>query len=350
MASKLKKLNEQVIVLTGATSGIGLATARMAAEAGAKLVLAARDADALDGLAHEMRQLRRAEVATVKADVGDPADVARIGQAAIDQFGRIDTWINNAGISVYGKCEEVALEDMQRVMQTNLWGVVNGSLEAVRRLKANGGGAIINVGSEVSDRSIPLQGTYSASKQAVKAFTDSLRMELEKDQVPVSITLVKPASIDTPFTQHAKNYMDMEPALPPPLHAPELVARAILSAAEAPKRDLFVGGRARAVSMAAQLMPRSLDGVMRAMAFRQQQTDKPSSPTRRDSLHAPVPEHELRERNKPSDGAAAEHTAYTSSQTRSTASKAVLLGGALLAAWALTRRPARHAARRLRHA
>lgn len=349
MATKLKKLNEQVIVLTGATSGIGLATARMAAEAGARLVLAARDADALDGLAHEMRQLRRAEVATVKADVGDPADVARIGRAAIDQFGHIDTWINNAGISVYGKCEEVALEDMQRVMQTNLWGVVNGSLEAVRLLKANGGGAIINVGSEVSDRSIPLQGTYSASKQAVKAFTDSLRMELEKEQVPISITLVKPASIDTPFTQHAKNYMDMEPALPPPLYAPDLVARAILSAAETPKRDLFVGGRAKAMSVAAGLMPRSLDGVMRALVFRQQQADKPSSPTRRDSLHAPVPEHELRERNKPSDQPA-EHNAYTSFQMGSTTTKTVLLGGALLAAWALTRRPARHAARRLRHA
>jgi short-subunit dehydrogenase len=340
MAIKLKKLDEQVIVLTGATSGIGLATARMAAEAGARLVLAARDADALDGLAHELRQQQRAEVATVKADVGDPADVARIGQAAIDQFGRVDTWINNAGISVYGKNEEVALEDMQRVMQTNFWGVVNGSLEAVRLLKAHGGGAIINIGSETSDRAIALQGTYSASKHAVKAFTDSLRMELDKDKAPVSLTLVKPASIDTPFTQHAKNYMEMEPALPPPVHAPDLVARAILRAAESPERDLIVGGRAKVMSAAAQLMPRSLDRMMRATLFRQQQSDTPSSPTRRDSLHAPVPEHELREQNKPSDKPAG-HDLVTSFQMRSAATRTVLVGGALLAAWALMRRPAR---------
>jgi short-subunit dehydrogenase len=342
MAIKLKKLDEQVIVITGATSGIGLATARMAADAGAKLVLAARDADALDGLAHEMRQLRRAEVATVKADVGVAEDVARIGRTAIDQFGRVDTWINNAGISVYGKTEDVALEDMQRVMQTNFWGVVNGSLEAVRLMKAHGGsgGAIINVGSEVSRRAIPLQGTYSASKHAVKAFTESLRMELDKDKAPISLTLIKPASIATPFTQHAKNYMEMEPALPPPIYAPELVAKTILHAAETPERDLYVGGRAKAIAVAAQLMPRSLDGLMRAMLFRQQQSAKRSSPTRRDALYAPVPEHELRQRDE-SSGKPSESNLYTAFQMRSGATKTVLLGGALLAAWALMRRPAR---------
>jgi len=350
MAIKLKTLDEQVIVITGATSGIGLATARAAAEAGAKLVLAARDADALDALAHEMRQLRRAIVATVKADVGVAEDVARIGQTAIDQFGRVDTWINNAGVSVYGKSEEVALEDMQRVMQTNFWGTVNGSLEAVRLMKAHGsgGGAIINVGSEVSSRAIPLQGTYSASKHAVKAFTESLRMELDKDKAPISLTLIKPASIATPFTQHAKNYMEMEPALPKPIYAPELVAKTILHAAQTPARELVVGGRSKMMAVAAQLMPRSLDGMMRAMAFRQQQqTGKPSSPTRRDALYAPVPEHELRQRDE-SSGKPAETNLYTAYQMRSGATKTVLLGGALLAAWALTRRPARRMGHALR--
>jgi short-subunit dehydrogenase len=347
MAIKLKKLDEQVIVITGATSGIGLATARMAADAGAKLVLAARDADALDALAHEMRQVYRAEVATVAADVGKPDDVARIGKTAIDQFGRVDTWINNAGVSVYGKNEYVALEDMRHVMQTNFWGVVNGSLEAVRLLKAHGGGALINLGSETSDRSIALQGTYSASKQAVKGFTESLRMELQQDKAPISVTLIKPASIDTPFTQHAKNYMEMEPTLPPPVYAPELVARTILHAAETPQRDLFVGGRARAVSVAGQFMPRSLDRLMRATIFRQQQSEEPSSPTRRDSLYAPVPEHELRQRNK--SAAPAERNLTTAFQMRSGATRTVLLGGALLAAWTLMRRPGRPG-RRLWHA
>jgi short-subunit dehydrogenase len=337
MTIKLKKLDEQVIVLTGATSGIGLATARMAAEQGAKLVLAAREADALDTLAHEMRQ-RGAEVATVAADVGDPADVARIGRTAVERFGRVDTWINNAGISVYGTNEQVSLEDMQRVMQTNFWGTVHGSLEAVRLLKAHGGGAIINIGSEVSDRSLPLQGTYAASKHAVKGFTESLRMELDKDKAPISLTLVKPSAIDTPFPVHAKNYMEHEPTLPSPLYAPELAARVILHAAEVPERDLFVGGHAKFTSVAGKLMPRAIDRFMRATMFKQQQSETPSSPSRRDALHSPDPGQELHQ-NAHLKPHVVERNLYTSFAMRSTPAKTVLLGGALLAAWALVRKP-----------
>jgi short-subunit dehydrogenase len=341
MSVKLKKLNEQVIVLTGATSGIGLVTARKAADAGARLVLAARDGDALDTLAQELRQ-RGVQVATVAADVGNPADVERIGRTAIERFGRVDTWINNAGISVFGTNEQVSLEDMQRVMQTNFWGVVHGSLEAVRLMKPRDGGAIINLGSEASDRSVALQGTYAASKHAVKAFTESLRMELEKEKAPISLTLIKPAGIDTPFTFHAKNYMDYEPDLPPPIYAPELVAGAILHAAQTPERDLFVGGRAKMMSVTAGLVPRPLDRLMRAMIFRQQQqTDVPSSPARHDALHAPDREHELQERNGTLPHHTFERSSYTAYQMRSGPVKTVLLGGALLAAWGLMRRPGR---------
>jgi hypothetical protein len=169
----------------------------------------------------------------------------------MERFGRIDTWVNNAGVSIFGRNEDIPLEDMQRLFQTNYWGVVHGSLEAVKHMKTRGGGAIINLGSELSDRSIPLQGMYSASKHAVKAFTDSLRMELEKEGAPISVTLVKPAAIDTMFAVHAKNYMDKEPALPPPVYAPELVAKSILYAAQHPKRDVFVGGAAKALSAGA---------------------------------------------------------------------------------------------------
>jgi short-subunit dehydrogenase len=341
MTTKLKKLNEQVIVLTGATSGIGLATARMAAEAGAKLVLVAREADALDTLAHEMRQ-RGAEVATVAADVGVQDEVAKIGRTAVERFGRVDTWINNAGIGIFGTQEQVSLDDMQRLFQTNLWGVVNGSLEAVKLLKAHGGGALINVGSEVSDRSVPLQGTYAASKHAMKAFTESLRMELEKDKAPISVTLVKPAAISTPFPQHAKNYMAEEPTLPAPLYSPELAARTILHAAEVPERDLFVGGQAKLMSVLSQLLPRSIDRFMRAAMFQQQKSPQPASPNRRDALHAPDARRELRQRadlgNK-----ITETSPYTSFQMTSTTTKTMLVGGALLAAWALTRKPARRA-------
>jgi len=337
MAVKLKKLEEQVVVITGATSGIGLATARQAAERGAKLVLAARDGDALDTLAHEMRQ-RGAEVATVAADVGDPADVTRIGKAAVEKFGRVDTWINNAGVGIFGTLEQVTLEDMQRLFQTNFWGVVHGSLEAVKLLRAHGGGAIINLGSEVSDSSVPLQGTYAASKHAIKAFTESLRMELEKDKVPISMTLIKPAAIDTPFPKHAKNYMQQEPALPLPIYSPELAARTILHAAEVPERDLFVGGGAKFMSVLSQLLPRSMDRLMRGGAYEQQQSSKPSAPNRRDALHSPDARQELRQRAgltpKPID-----KNLYTTLGMHSTATKTVLVGGALLAAYALWRKP-----------
>lgn len=337
MSLKLRNINEQVMVITGATSGIGLTTARMAADQGAKLVLAARSADALDQLASELRR-KGSQVATVAADVGNPADVERIGNAAMERYGRIDTWVNNAGISIFGRIEDVALEDHQRLFQTNFWGVVHGSLEAVRHMKTRGGGALINLGSELSDRALPLQGMYSASKHAVKAFTDALRMELEKDKAPISVTLVKPASVDTMFVPHAKNYMEKEPALPPPVFAPELVAEAILYAAQHPKRDVFVGGAAKVMSVSGFAMPRLIDRYMRASMFEQQQADADSIPGRGDALHAPDPAHELRQRQGIS-ASVADRSPYTALALRARPLTAVLLGsGALFAAWGLTRR------------
>jgi hypothetical protein len=217
--------------------------------------------------------------------------------------------------------------------------VVHGSLEAVKHMKTRGGGAIINLGSELSDRSIPLQGLYAASKHAVKAFTDALRMELEKEGAPLSVTLIKPAAIDTMFTVHAKNYMEKEPALPPPIYAPEIVARSILYAAQHPKRDVFVGGASKAISSAGFAMPRVLDKVMNATMFRQQQSDQPSAPDRRDALHQPDPHNALRQRQG-MDAHVAEHCPYTAVSLRANKIMPALLGaGALFAAWKLARRP-----------
>ncbi|WP_296951854.1 SDR family oxidoreductase [uncultured Massilia sp.] len=338
MAVQLRKLDEQVVVITGATSGIGLTTARMAAEGGAKLVLAARSADALDQLASELRRTGT-QVATVAADVGKPDDVERIGQAAMQRFGRIDTWINNAGVSIFGRNEDIPVEDMQRLFQTNYWGVVHGSLEAVRHMKTRGGGAIINLGSELSDHSIPLQGIYAASKHAVKAFTDSLRMELEKDGAPISVTLVKPAGIETMFVPHARNYMDKEPALPAPVYAPELAARSILYAAQHPKRDVFVGGAAKALSAASFAVPGLLERYLRATMFKQQKARSASAPNRQDALYAPDPRLELRQRQD-NGKAVAEQCAYTAASLRTDKVLPLLVGGAaLFGAWKLARRP-----------
>ncbi|WP_432378087.1 SDR family oxidoreductase [Duganella sp. P38] len=261
----MKSLDEQVLVITGATSGIGLSTARMAARKGARLVLAARDSAALDRLVEELRA-GGAEALAVPTDVGRHDEVAALGRAAVGRFGRIDSWINNAGISIFGRNADVPLEDQQQLFQTNFWGVVHGSLVALQLMK-DGGGAIINLGSELSDRAVPLQGMYSASKHAVKGYTDALRMEIEKDALPLSVTLIKPAGIDTMFIPHARNYMPHEPELPAPLYAPEVVADAILYAAEHPQRDIFVGGASKLVSLEARTMPGLLDRFMNLIMF-----------------------------------------------------------------------------------
>ncbi|MFD2365925.1 SDR family oxidoreductase [Pseudoduganella sp. GCM10020061] len=333
----LKKIADQVIVITGASSGIGLTTARKAAEQGAKLVLVSRDQDALERLAEELRQ-QGCDALAVAADVGKQEDIQRVGDRAIERFGRIDTWINNAGVSIFGRLEDVPMEDSQRMFQTNFWGVVNGSLEAVRHLKQRGG-ALINVGSEVSDRAIPLQGMYSASKHAVKGFTDSLRMELEHDKLPISVTLIKPTAIDTMFTVHARNYMEKEPRLPPPVYAPEIVANAILYAAQHPRRDVFVGGPAKMSAMGAYYTPRLLDRVNQRATYKNQQSEQFSSPNRRDALYEPDPSAELCERDATIDKVV-ESCPYTAVSIRSKPilMSALIGGGALLAAWQYSRR------------
>lgn len=266
MIVKLKPLSDQVVVITGASSGIGLATARLAAERGAKLVLAARSEGALTQLVNEVRG-NGGQTIHVVADVGREDDVRRIAEAAETAFGRFDTWVNNAGIGLYGRLEETPIDDMRKQMETNYWSQVYGSLEAVRHLRRHGGGAIINVGSEVSERGIPLQGSYCATKHAVKGFTEALRMELEWDKAPISVTLVKPGQIDTPFPVNAKNHLTSEPHHVPPVYAPSVVAEAILHAAVKPVRDVYAGGGAKGMATMAHLAPGWIDKPMERMVI-----------------------------------------------------------------------------------
>ncbi|HEY3699899.1 MAG TPA: SDR family oxidoreductase [Spongiibacteraceae bacterium] len=322
---QLKPIRHQVIVITGATSGIGLATAKLAAERGAKLVLVARNETALKTIAEELSG-KGAQARWVVADVADEAELRRAAQVAKEEFGGLDTWINNAGISIFGYNERIALEDHRRLFETNFWGVVNGSLIAAEYLRQSGG-AIINLGSEVSDASVPLQGMYAASKHAVKAFTDSLRMELEHDGAPVSVTLIKPAAIATPFVEHAKNYMEVEAKLPPPLYAPELVAKAILSAAQTPQRDIFVGGAAKLTSLGARFAPRLFDKISERIFFRQQRSDRPEQHADRNSLYQP--DTDLRVRGN-HDASVKESCLYTQAILNKKKTYAIV-GGALAA-------------------
>ena len=333
MGTKLKKLNEQVVVITGASSGIGLVTARMAAKRGAKLVLNARNDEALKQVVEEINS-SGGEAIHVAGDVANLEDVRWLAAEAVRRFGRIDTWVNNAAVSIYGRLLEVSLEDHRRLFETNYWGLVHGSVVACEHLKKNGG-ALIQIGSVLSDRAIPIQGAYCASKHAVKGFTDSLRMELEEEGAPVSVTLIKPSAIDTPYIQHAKNYMPVEPLNPPPVYAPETVAEAILHCAEHPERDVYVGGGGKFLSTFGEYAPRAMDKVMEASMFSlQQRADTPTPPGRDDSLHKPSADG--RERgNYP--GHVAESSLYTKAALHPVLTGALLFGAGLAVAALLPR-------------
>ena len=286
MASKFrsKPLSQQAIVITGASSGIGLATARLASERGAKVLLVARNEDDLRKIVQDLRARGgRAEYAV--ADVADKAALEAAAAKAREAFGGFDAWVNDAGISVLNEVERISLEDHRRVFETNYWGAVHGSLIAVREFKAHGG-TLVNIGSVLSDRSMMLQGPYSATKFALKAFTDALRMELERGGAPINVTLVKPAAIDTPFQEHARNQLDAPGIkVPPPAYDPRLVARAILFACENRRREIVVGFGGYMISLMGRLFPRLTDLAMEATGYAAQTTDRAPRPERSDSLY-----------------------------------------------------------------
>ena len=277
MAIKLKKLEDQVIVITGASSGIGLATAEAACKGGAKVVLAARSGQTLNDIVQRLTA-RGGNAIAVTADVSDRSQVQRIADAAIEQFGRIDTWVNNAGLSIYGRLDQVSEEDSRRLFDTNFWGIVNGSMVALPHLLRQGG-ALINLGSEVSEAVVPLQGMYSASKHAIKGFTDALRVEYEEvDKAPISITLIQPTAVNTPFPQHAKNYMAQEPKLPDPMIDPQKVADAILSAATTPTHHTKVGLMAKVNTFVSNNAPKIADHMAAKYVQKQQKDEPPRDP------------------------------------------------------------------------
>jgi len=273
----LKPLDQQVIVITGASSGIGLAIAEAAARSGAELVLAARSAHALEEIVTRLNAHGAGAIA-VPCDVAELEQVETLAQTAISSFERIDTWVNNAGVSIDRFLEEVSEADSRRLFDTNFWGVYHGSMVALPYLKASGG-ALINVGSEVSDAVIPLQGIYSASKHAVKGFTDALRVEVQEvEQAPVAITLIQPTAVNTPYPQHAKNYMEQEPKLPSPQVDPSDVAQAILEAATTSSREKKVGVMATVNTTMAKIVPSLGAKISAKLTDKQQYMEEPRHP------------------------------------------------------------------------
>ena len=281
MKLTLKPLSEQTIVITGASSGIGLATALQAAEAGAQVVLASRNEAALQQIVTDITAKGGKAIYAV-TDVSKHDEVDRLAEQAIAHFGGFDTWVNNAGLGLWGRLDEVSDADHRQLFDINFWGIVYGSVTALRTLKQHGG-ALINLGSVASDFAIPMQSMYSVTKHAILGYTDALRREQIDEGAPVSITLIQPASIGTPFHEHARNYTGKAKKLPPPVYAPEDVARAILYAAEHPRRSIHVGGSGKFMSIADKLVP-GLNDMASSMMIKSQFKSGPENTAGHDNL------------------------------------------------------------------
>ena len=284
MRVKLKPLNEQVVVITGASSGIGRQSAVRFGQAGAKVVCVARNADALAGVVSEI-QAAGGTAASAVADVADESQLRAAAEFVVNEFGRIDTWVNNAGVGMYTKILDTPAEDDRRLFETNFWGIVHGSRIAVPYLVKAGGGALINLGSEVSEVSIPIQGMYATSKHAVMGFTDALRDEILHDGLPVSVTLIKPAAINTPFARHAKNNLNRDATLPSPVYAVDVVADQVLHAAAHGGRQLYAGGGGLLMAFLNQAFPSLVDRAMSTLGVSQQLADRPADHSY-EGLHA----------------------------------------------------------------
>lgn len=284
----MKNLSEQVVVVTGASSGIGRETAIQFGERGARVVLAARNGEALENAAREVERAGGKAHAVV-ADVSRWEDVERIAAAAIEQFGGIDTWVNNAGISEYATVEDISADEMERIVAVNLLGEMYGSKVALEQMKKQGSGTIINIGSALSERAVPLQAAYCATKHGIRGFTDALRVELHADHPGIQVVLIEPSSINTPLFSHARSKMGVKPMPIPPIYEPSAVAQAIVHAAEHPVRDVVVGGSGKLMTIVDRISPSLLDRYMsqRRRMFSSQKTDQPDN--QKDNLYEPMP-------------------------------------------------------------
>jgi short-subunit dehydrogenase len=272
------QLKDQVVVVTGASSGIGRSTALLFGKAGAKVVLAARNVVGLQEVADDINYMG-GEALVVPTDVADWAQVERLAHSAMAAFGRIDTWVNDAGVGVYATAGDTSVEETQQVMQTNFMGMVHGVKAALPYMQNEGSGTIINVGSVESQVALPYNSAYAASKHAIKGYTEALQMEMEHAHTGIRVTLIMPAAINTPFFNHALSKIGVLPRPAGPVYKPEMVAEAIVYAAEHPQRDVYVGGGGMLFGMMERLSPALTDKVMTAggTMFRAQESARPDN-------------------------------------------------------------------------
>ena len=284
---KLKSIDQQVVAVVGASSGIGRETALQFAKRRAKLVVSARSESGLSSLVYEIKQLG-GEAIAVLADVSVYEQVQTIAHKTVEHYGRLDTWVHAAGTGVIAPFEQVTPDEFKRVIDVNLMGQVYGAMVALPHLRREGRGALIHVSSVEARRSLPLQSAYSASKHAIEGFLDSLRVELQQEGVPISVTNVMPSVINTPFYNKARTKIGVKPTGVPPYYQPSLVAEAILHVAENPTRDIFVGDVGRVLDALHRLSPDLSDALVGKIAIQGQRTSVVKSEHDPNNLFEPI--------------------------------------------------------------
>jgi NAD(P)-dependent dehydrogenase (short-subunit alcohol dehydrogenase family) len=283
----LKPINQQVVVILGASSGIGRETALQFAKRGAKLVVAARDETGLGTLIEEIA--RSGGTAThVVAETTSFDQVKAVADQAIQLYGRLDTWVHIAAVNLYATFEQTTPEEFQRVVDVNLMGQVFGAMAALPYLKQEGRGALIHISSVEAKRSFPYHSAYAAAKHGIDGFLEALRVELAREKSSISITNVMPASVNTPLFSNSRTKIGVKPQGIPPFYEPESVAEAILYAAEHPRRDIIVGGAGQGMALLQKLSPALMDALLTQIGFRLQQTKELKSQAEPDNLFEPI--------------------------------------------------------------
>ena len=284
------KWNEPVVVITGASSGIGKATARLFAEKGARLVLAARRKNLLDDLVEEIED-HGADAIAVEADVSDSDDVQEIAKRALKEFGRIDVWVNNAGVGAVGRFDEIPLDEHEQLIKTNLMGTIYGASAALKLFRKRRRGVLINVASVEGKQAFAYHASYAASKHAIVGLSAALRQELtvNKDK-DIYVCTVMPAAINTPFFRHAANHTGKKVIAPPPVYPPEQVAATIVKLAWSPEEEAYVGGFGRLMGGQSRIARSLSDRQAGWMQQKQQMEDAP--PAQNDSGALFEPEEE----------------------------------------------------------
>jgi NAD(P)-dependent dehydrogenase (short-subunit alcohol dehydrogenase family) len=284
---KKKPLSEQVVVVTGASSGLGRAIARGAGERGAQVVVTARNAEALDACVREV-EAAGSEALAVAGDCADQAVVQRVVDEAVARFGRVDTYVANAVVTVYSEAERLEPDELRRVMDVNFYGTVYGFWAALPELKRSSG-TFLHVNSALSYRGIPLQAAYCASKGALRNFFESARVELQKQAPNVAVSLVLPGAINTPQFDRDRQKMAKQPQPVPPIYQPEPFAEAVLHCAEHPIRELPIGWGAQKLLWGQKLSPRAGDFVLRRTGWKGQTTGEPKPVDSPDILFETMP-------------------------------------------------------------